>query len=398
MKKGKKMRIGIDARCLMEGTRTGVEEYTIGFVKRLLEQDSENKYILFFNSFKKIRGEISWLGKYGNVEVRSFGFPNKALNFSMWLFGWPKIDILLGGVDVFFTPNILFAALSKECHSVLTIHDLSFERFPEHFSAKRKLWHFILNPRKLCKRANKILAVSHSTKQDLVGIYGIRRNKIEVVPPLINYTRFLKTDPDKPEKESVRKKYKLPENFILFLGTIEPRKNIISIIKAFEALKRRKNIADSLKLVIAGTLGWSYEEIISVISESEVKEDIIVTGFIKGDDKPVLYHLCKVFVYPSFFEGYGFPPVEAMACGIPVITSNCSSLPEVVRDAALMIDPYRPFDIVLALEILLSDERVYKEYARNGIKRAQELYRSTQKINLLNKLIGSYSLSDKLKF
>lgn len=380
------MRIGIDARCLMEGTRTGVEEYTIGFIKRLLEQDSENKYILFFNSFKKIRGEISWLGKYDNVEIRSFGFPNKALNFSMWLFGWPKIDILLGGVDVFFMPNILFAALSKECRSVLTIHDLSFERFPEHFSAKRKLWHFILNPRKLCERANKILAVSHSTKQDLIGIYGIRKNKIEVVPPLINYSRFLKADPNKSQKESVRKKYKLPENFILFLGTIEPRKNIISIIKAFEALKRRKKIADSLKLVIAGTLGWSYEEIIRTISESEAKENIVVTGFIKGDDKPVLYRLCKVFVYPSFFEGYGFPPVEAMACGIPVITSNCSSLPEVVRDAALMIDPYRPFDIVLALEILLSDKRVYNEYAQKGIKRAQELYRSTQKINLPDKL------------
>lgn len=370
----------------MERSRTGVEEYTIGFVKRLLEQDSENYYVLFFNSFKKIEGDLSWLEGKKNVEIRNYGFPNKLLNFSMWFFGWPRIDVMLGGIDTFFAPNISFIALSKSCRFVLTVHDLSFERFPQHFSPKRRLWHFLLNPRKLCKRADKILAVSESTKFDLLSIYGIDKDKVEVMAPLIDYEFFLSKKLTKSEKLKIKKKYKLPEKFILFLGTIEPRKNIISVLRAFESLRCRKRTDKNLKLVIAGSLGWSYKNILEAIEKSDFRKDIVLTGFVDDQDKPAIYGLAETFVYVSFFEGYGFPPAEAMASGVPVVTSSCSSMPEVVGDAAILVDPYRPFDVVLALEILFSEKDVYNGYIRKGIARAKTLQKETQKVDVLEKL------------
>lgn len=362
------MKIGIDIRCLAEGNRTGVEEYTIGFLKRLFEQDSENEYLLFINSFKKIKEDLSWLDEYSNVEVRNFGFPNKLLNFAMWFLRWPKIDILLGGVDLFFAPNISFIALSKKCKFILTIHDLSFERFPEYFSRKRRLWHYIVNARLLCNRADKILAVSKSTMDDLMMIYGVQEKKIEVAYPNLDIKSFTESNISGDKTLKMMRDYKLPDEFILFLGTIEPRKNITSLVKAFEHLKKSGKGYENLKLVIAGRMGWSFEKIVQAVEKSPNKKDILFTGFVNDADKAVLYKLAKIFVYPSFFEGFGFPPVEAMASGVPVITSNCSSIPEVVQDAAVLIDPYRPAEISLALKLLLEDKVLYNDFIKKGEK------------------------------
>ncbi|MEA2006840.1 MAG: glycosyltransferase family 1 protein [Patescibacteria group bacterium] len=381
------MRIGIDVRCLMEGTRTGVEEYTIGVLKKLFETDKDNEYILFLNSFKKIEGDLSWLEKYPNVETKNYGFPNKLFNLLVWFFGWPKIDMLLGGVDVFFAPNILFISVSKKCRFVLTVHDLSFERFGHFFSTKRKLWHFILNPRSLCERADKILAVSKSTKNDLVSVYGIKKEKIDVVHPIHNIEQFQNGSLNGQSIFSLVKRYGLPEDFILFLGTIEPRKNISSLIKAFERLKEVCSEAKNVKLVIAGSLGWSYEEIIQAAKDNSFKDEVLFTGFVDDKDKPHLYKLARFLIYPSFFEGFGFPPVEAMASGIPVITSNCSSMPEVAGEGAILVDPYRPHEMMLAMKELLEDPELYEHFCKQGTKRAQQLLEISQSENILKHLV-----------
>ncbi len=380
------MKIGIDIRCLAGGNRTGVEEYTIGFLKRLFKQDSKNEYLLFINSFKKVKEDLDWLDKYPNVEIRDYSFPNKLLNFAMWFFRWPKIDILLGGVDVFFAPNISFLALSRKCKFILTMHDLSFERFPEYFSLKRRIWHFIVNPRQLCKRADKIIAVSKSTKEDLMMIYGINEGKIEVAHPRIDIKSF--SDPNVSGDNTLKmiRKYDLPDEFILFLGTIEPRKNIISLVKAFEHLKKSSRAYKNLKLVIAGSKGWSYEEIIKAIDSSSNKEDILLTGFVSSEDKVIVYKLAKVFVYPSFFEGFGFPPIEAMASGVPVVTSNCSSIPEVVQDAAILIDPYRPAEISMAIDLLLQDKVLYNDFIQKGKKHVEKIKKKYSKETMFSHL------------
>ena len=229
------MNIGIDIRCLMEGHMTGVGEYAYNLLNELFEIDRENNYYLFYNSHKEIEKNIPKYN-YSNVSYCKFNYSNKLLNLSFKFFKYPKIDQLIYKqqkvkIDLFILPNINFCAFSKGVKTILTIHDLSFKRFPEFFSLKRKLWHWIINPKKLCQNANQIIAVSESTKKDLIDLYKIDDEKIQVIHSGIS--PIIKKQ-DKLAMELIKSKYNLPDKFILFLGTIEPRKNVIGVIKGFE--------------------------------------------------------------------------------------------------------------------------------------------------------------------
>jgi len=170
----------------------------------------------------------------------------------------------------------------------------------------------------------------------------------------------------------LKKKYNLPDRFVLYFGTIEPRKNLIGLIKAFELLKSQGERGSQIKLVIAGTNGWLYKDILKTAQESKYRRDIIFTGFIEDKDKPYLYNLAELFVYPSFFEGFGFPPLEAMACGLPTIVSHTSSLPEVVGQGALMIDPYNIDELAWAMEMALTDSNLKERLIKKGIAQAKK--------------------------
>jgi glycosyltransferase involved in cell wall biosynthesis len=170
----------------------------------------------------------------------------------------------------------------------------------------------------------------------------------------------------------VKTKYNLPEKFILFLGTIEPRKNIVGLIQAYSQLKIKNYKLQNYKLVIAGGKGWRSNEIYEEWEKSEYKDDIIFLGYIDNQDKPYIYNLASVFVYPSFYEGFGFPPLEAMACGVPVITSFASSLPEIVGDAGIMIDPYNINDLAEAISKVLSDEKLRNSMIEKGLEQAKK--------------------------
>ena len=216
------------------------------------------------------------------------------------------------------------------------------------------------------QKADKIIAVSESTKSDLINLYKINPDKIEVIYSGVG-KQFSQIKNNQKKIKLILRKYNLPHEFILYFGTIEPRKNLIGLIKAFEVLKDK-----NCKLVIAGTKGWLYKDILKTAKESKKRKDIIFTGFIEESDKPYLYNLSKIFVYPSFFEGFGFPPLEAMACGIPTIVSSNSSLPEVVGNAALMINPMNIDELAWAMDILLSDENLRKKLIKDGLKQAQK--------------------------
>jgi len=377
--------IGIDGRCLLDANYTGVSEYTIVLIKNILKNNPDKKLVIFLNSFKSrsTQKKLFWLRKYKNIRIKHYHFPNKLLNFSLWFFNYPKIDKMLGGVDIFIAPNISFLAVSKKTKFILTVHDLSFERFKETFSWKRRFWHFIINPRKLCQQADQILTVSNSTKWDLENLYKIAEDKIKVRPIVRDLKEDIKlVDRGKRFKE-VQKKYKLPSEFILYLGTIEPRKNIINIIKAFEYLKRYNKIKKEYKLVIAGQLGWRYKEIIKYIDQSNFKNFIVLTNFVDQKDKFYFYKLATIFVYPSLFEGFGIPVLEAMANGVPVITSNNSSIPEVIGRAGVMIDPDRGGDLIDALELLINDKRIREYYIKEGFRRAKKIIEKSNKLDLL---------------
>ena len=200
----------------------------------------------------------------------------------------------------------------------------------------------------------------------------VKEEKIKVIYSGIS-SEFRPIDKNDPELKAIKEKYNLPENFILYLGTVEPRKNIASIIEAFELIRRNKvSPYQDLKLVIAGGLGWLYKDILKMAENSQYEDDILFISSVVSADRVYLYNLSKIFVFPSFFEGFGFPPLEAMACGVPTIASNCSSLPEVVGDGALMIDPYRPEEIAIAAREIFNDEKLKNFLIKKGVEQASE--------------------------
>ncbi|KKU52514.1 MAG: mannosyltransferase B-like protein [Candidatus Moranbacteria bacterium GW2011_GWE1_49_15] len=361
------MKIGIDVRCLIDGKRTGVEEYTIGLLSNLFETDDRNRYVLFLNSFRDPKGELAALAKYKNVSVRRFRIPNKLLNLSFWYLGWPHVDKMLGGVDLFFMPNINFVGLSKKARLVLTMHDISFEHMPEMLSLKRRLWHSFVNPRKLCRRADRIIAVSDSTKNDIVSHYGIAESKVRRIYSGVS-EEFTQLDRNDASLVEIKEKYKLPFKFIFFLGTVEPRKNIASLVKAFDHLKDLPGM-EKLKLVVAGSRGWKFEKTISAMKQAKHTKDIIFISSLPNKDKNAIYNLASVFAYPSFLEGFGFPVLEAMKCGIPVIASNTSSMPEVVGNEGILIDPEKPDELFTALRSILTDKNLHGHFKERGWRR-----------------------------
>ncbi|MFZ2975878.1 MAG: glycosyltransferase family 1 protein [Candidatus Moraniibacteriota bacterium] len=362
------MKICIDIRCLAEGRRTGVEEYTHYLLDNLFSVDKKNEYVLFLNSWKKTKFDFSWIQKCPNVSVKKFRFPNKILNLMFWYLGWPKIDHLVGGANIVFSPNIIFGNVSARTKFIITIHDLSFFRHSEYFSWKRKWWHIFINPKKICRSANKIIAVSNSTKHDLISLYKIQPEKIIVIPSAVA-DNFCVIDRNNEKLIKVKEKYNLPYKFILFFGTIEPRKNIVGLIQAFNLLQKDNSVYN---LVIAGEKGWLSEEIYEEIKNSPFREKIKIINSIPDEDKVYLYNLASLFVYPSFFEGFGFPPLEAMKCGVPVIVSNNSSLPEIVGNAGILIDPDKPDEIFLAMKEILEKPELRNSLIQKGLEKSKE--------------------------
>lgn len=359
------MVIGIDIRFLAEGKRTGVEEYALNLLHRLFRQYPEHTFKLFAN-FRHGSAEIlNELGAYPNVTVFRFRHSNKLLNLSFKFGHRPAIDKMIGGCEVFFYPNIIFGATSKTCPTVTTFHDLSFEYHPEFLSFKKKIWHALVNPRDRARRSSLILAVSQSTKADLVDKYGVPPGIVRVVPSGINLPAANLGE----QALLVKRKYRLPDKFILFFGTKEPRKNVIGVIAAFE--KSYQNGKIKMPLVIAGSSGWLEKGWRQAIARSSVTQMIQRVGFVEQSDKLALFSLADLLVFPSFYEGFGFPPLEAMSVGTPVITSSISSLPEVVGDAALLVNPYNIEEIATAIEQLQTDADLRSTFIKRGWQRVQ---------------------------
>lgn len=349
-----------------------MEEYVLNLVSHLLAVDNQNKYILFKSGFKEGLVLKDFFSNRNNIFFeKRVKISNRLLNILLKIFREPLLDSISDRPDIFFMPNINIGPISNRCQKIVTFHDLSYEIYPEHFSLKRRLWHKFINPKKQAEEAHKIIAVSESTKSDLINLYNIPFDKIKVIYSGVN-ARFGPILFNDVRLSRIRQKYRLPEHFILYFGAVEPRKNIIGLIKAFEELKSSKADITDLKLVIAGIKGWLYDEIIITAKESKYCQDIIFTGFIEDQEKLFVYNLASLFVYPSFYEGFGFPPLEAMACGVPTITSNTSSLPEIVGDGAIMVDPYNVDEIVLAMDLCLSDEELRLKLREKGLAQAKK--------------------------
>ena len=357
-------KILIDGRPLLDPEGGGVFEYTRRLTDHLLKNGSHD-YHVWANAWKK---ELS-VDSTGQIDTMT-SWPNKLLHSSARFINKPRLDRLTDyEADVFWAPNPHFISLSSELPFALTIHDLSFVRYPEFFSTKQRLWHRTTSPKGLCKKASAILAVSKHTKRDLVEIYGIPDKKIHVTYEGCGEEYFESLGDKRLTEVSVR--LGLPERFILQVGTLEPRKNHISTITAFNLIKQNSRYKE-LGLVIAGPRGWNNRDILSAVAESPYRDEIIILGFVEKKDKPAIYQLAEVMAFPSFYEGFGLPPLEAMASGTPVVASFSASLGEVVHDAGILIDPYRPVELAEALEAVLESPSLKAILAHKGRQRAQK--------------------------
>lgn len=252
-------------------------------------------------------------------------------------------------------------AFSYKDKEIYFIYDLSMFVTPKTHPPSRVLMYKILFG-KTIENCHKIVVISQSTKLDLIKYYKIPANKIIVVyPSLPKITKIQK----KP-KIAVRKPY------ILYLGTLEPRKNITLIIKAVHQLKSTSFFP--YQLIIAGKKGWGYSGIFKLVKKLRLEKEVTFTGYVSEKEKHYLYKHASLFVYPSFYEGFGIPPLEAMACGCPVITSNTSSLPEVVGNAGLMINPYNTNELVLSIKKILNDKILKIDMIKKGLKQARKFY------------------------
>ena len=361
------MNIAIDVRPLMGGKWSGVETYIYYLIKHITLLDPTDNYVLFANARSDQKHHIPDFGRK-NIQIVQTHIPNKLLNFSLLFCKYPKLDRLIERkinqqIDAWIFPDLRPYSLRKNVASIQTVHDLCFEHYPNFFSRKSRLWFKLIQPKQLIKKADKIIAVSASTKQDLEKTYKIPSEHIRVIYEGIN-EEFSSRINDL-SWINIQNKYRLPAEYFLFLSTLEPRKNLKNLILAFEKYKSKKD--NQAKLVLVG------EEQADIFSKLHIPKsnDIIQTGFITEDEKPYFYKHAKALIYPSFFEGFGLPLLEAMKCGTPIITSNTSSMPEIAGSAAIYIDPKNVESMTSAMEKIedINIRKFLTEKSRDQIKK-----------------------------
>ncbi|MBU6447579.1 glycosyltransferase family 4 protein [Patescibacteria group bacterium] len=354
------MRLAIDLRSLMEtrGRISGVENYLLNILQKLPVQAGD---FAFYNSFKDVR--MPSLPQ--DLQVKRTRIPNKILNIAQSFLGTPKLESMYGNFDVLWMPDLRPFAVGKNAKLVVNAHDISPLIHPEFYSLKRRVWHRLISHKKSFERANLIFTISEYTKNDLIRFLGLPESKIKVIYPGIDHDVF-RADLNEAGKNEVKQRYNLPEKFILSISTVEPRKNLASLVRAFNLI----NDPD-VELVIAGRLGWLYKSLLVQIGNSHKKDKIHLIGYVSESEKPYLMSRAEIVAYPSFYEGFGFVPLEAMACGVPVVTSTRTSMPEVCGDAAILVDPYNVSELSAGLESLLNDPELRHDFIRKGFELAK---------------------------
>lgn len=350
------MKIGIEAERANLPNPTGVEHYASELIANLANLDSKNEYILYFRTTP--------LEKFKNLPA----------NFLSRLIPFPKFwtqtrlawELLLHRVDVFMLPIQALPFIHPK-KSVIVVHDIAYEYFPEAFPTFM-LFYLKLTTRFGVRAARKIIAVSQSTKNDIVKTYGVSPDKITVVHLGVD-PQFVPQGYDRAQ--AVLDKFGLTyKKYILFCGTMQPRKNIVRLVDAYIKLRNESHIEE--KLVIAGGRGWLFEPTLKKIETAGLSDSIKLLGYVDHADLPALYAGAELLTLPAIYEGFGLPPLEAMSCGTPVVVSNVSSLPEVVGDAGVLVDPASVDSIADGLRKVLGDKSLQEEMSRKGIDRARE--------------------------
>ncbi len=357
------MQIAIDVRTINK-PRSGVGYYVTNLIREMRSFDRENEYCLIANN--------------GTVE-REFGFqPNfcqcqTTVSNENHLVGdlWENtvLPYMMNkkGIEVFHGPAFMIPLLKGNFKTVATIHDIVSYIMPETIPLKYSIYMKGLI-KVVTRRADKIITDSRSTKEDLVGWLNVPEEKIEVVHLAVD-SRFRPSTDKAATADEIRKKYGIRGRFMFFVGNLEPRKNLIRLMKSFARV--RKSLGHDYQLVISGKKGWLHTEIIRTFEKNSGEDDIIMTGYISEEDIIKLYQSADMFVFPTLYEGFGLPVLEAMACGTPVITSNTSSIPEVADGCAICVDPTKEEEIGAAMLELDGSPALRAELSEKGLARAK---------------------------
>jgi glycosyltransferase involved in cell wall biosynthesis len=354
----------MDARVLFwRGTGSG--RYFNNLLINLMNIDYADEYFLYFGELHE-SDKTRLENDFQKVVVRSFSCRHLPVSTQALLWDNVQLPPFLksDNIDIFHSPYYILP-LIKSCKLVVTVHDLIFEIFPSDYSLWDRLSHRTVT-RSAVQKADKVIVPSTCTKQDVMRLYGVPEKKIEVIYEAAddNFRPI-----DKPlAKKAIEQKYGIKDNFILYVGSIRPRKNIEKLVKAFYNL--RKDYKSNFKLVVAGKVGMRID-FNGFIKRFGLENEVVHTEYVSDDDLPLLYNAAELFVYPSLYEGFGLPPLEAMACGTPVIASNIPSIAEVINDAGVLVDPQNEKELTLSMRDVLENEDLKKELRRKGIARAR---------------------------
>lgn len=353
--------IAVDVSCLVPQPLTGVGYYTRNLFGALASNHPDFRLHLLATSARSCRGARQALGPLGN-NVRSVRFPTRAKHTLWTRFEWPPIEWLTGRIDIAHGAFHLLPA-SQHAKRVVTVFDLSGLRRPETRTPGNMRMHMALL-RHAVSRADALIAISQSCRDDLVELLHAQTDRVHVVYGGVWLEDFVGKE-DIEHLSRTKEAFKIDGDYFLHLGTLEPRKNLPRLIQAYCRVRDKRR--DCPKLVLAGKAGWMYEEVFETRARLGLENEVLHTGYITQEQTMSLLRGACAFVYPSLYEGFGLPVLEAMAAGTPVLTSNVSSLPEVVGDCGILVDP----ESVEAIEAGLLELLDNPEQARSRAERAR---------------------------
>ena len=356
------MKIAIDATIIRK-ENTGTGFYIINLINGLAKIKDGNDYYIFMNN--KLSKEF-FNFENNNFHIINKNFKNRIFRV-IWQFFLFPFELKKLKVRVLHSPNYITPLFKLGFKVIVTIHDLTFYLFSEKFTVTKRLLFKYMLPL-FIKISDKIIAVSNNTKKDILKFFKISERKVIVT--FESYPEYYTYNNDSND-QNILTKYGIGSKYLLFVGMIEPRKNILSILKSFKEIDSDLE----LDLVIAGKKGWYYKEIelyLEKLLRIGIKNKIIFTGYVSEPELKYLYQNAFIFIYPSIYEGFGLPPLQAMACKVPVITSNLSSLPEVVGNAAIMVNPYDINKISEAIRTLYNDFDKRSELVNKGVIQAKK--------------------------
>lgn len=358
------MRIAIDYTAAIRQS-AGVGNYVRRLVDAMLAQDSINQYNLL-TSGRPTRERP--FPTAANARGRSIHIPDRFLNIIWYRWRLPLYATYFSGqVDIYHGPDFALPPIGRKLRKVVTVHDLAFLEHPEYAVPALAAYLKKIVPEAVAA-ADLVCTVSEEVSQMLEKHFQTPRHKLAIVPNGVGPAFRRITDP--LLLQATRHKYGLKYPLVLGVGTLEPRKNHIGLIKAFAKAHKQKN--GPAMLALAGGKGWLYDETYQLVEQLKLQNEVRFLGRVSDYDLITLYSIADAFAFPSFFEGFGVPPLEALACGAPVITSNTSSLPEVVGDAALLVDPHDVGELARAITRLIHDKALQEDLRQKGYRRAQQ--------------------------